>query len=89
MTGAEHEHELTCDEVVELVTDYLEGALPAGDRTRFELHLVTCRGCERYLDQMRGTITAVGRLRGDEVAPEAMDELLDAFRGWRQRTAGE
>jgi anti-sigma factor RsiW len=81
--------DLSCDEVVELVTDYLEGALSDTDRTRFEVHLTYCSGCDRYLDQMRGTIAAVGGLAAAPDAPEAPDELLDAFRGWKQRTQEE
>jgi anti-sigma factor RsiW len=84
-----HEHgDLSCEEVVELVTDYLEGALSDADRTRFEVHLTYCSGCDRYLDQMRGTISAVGGLAPAE-PPEAPDELLDAFRGWKRRTLEE
>jgi anti-sigma factor RsiW len=81
--------DLTCDEVVELVTDYLEGALPEAERTRVEIHLNYCSGCDRYLDQMRGTIAAVGGLAAGAEAPEAPDELLEAFRGWKRRTLEE
>jgi anti-sigma factor RsiW len=81
-----HEHtDLSCAEIVELVTEYLEGALSEADRTRFEIHLTYCSGCDRYLDQMRSTMTAVGGLAPAE-APETPDELLEAFRGWKQRT---
>jgi anti-sigma factor RsiW len=85
-----HRHEdLSCEEVVELVTAYLDGALDDTDRTRFETHVVFCEGCDRYLDQMRGTIATVGELASENVAPEAMDDLLDAFRGWKQRSLEE
>jgi anti-sigma factor RsiW len=84
-----HVHEdLSCEEIVELVTDYLDGALDDTDRTRFELHLVFCEGCDRYLDQMRGTISTVGRLRADDVEPAAVDDLLEAFRGWKRESPG-
>jgi len=84
-----HEHhDLSCKEVVELVTDYLEGALNDAERTRFETHLVYCSGCDRYLDQMRGTIAAVGGTAAVEEA-EVPDELLDAFRGFRRQSAEE
>ena len=84
-----HEHhDLSCREVVELVTDYLEGALDDEERTRFEVHLVFCSGCERYLEQMRGTIAAVGGAAPVEEA-DVPDELLEAFRGWRRQTAEE
>jgi anti-sigma factor RsiW len=74
--------ELTCAELVELVTDYLEGALPLDERGRFEEHLATCGGCSVYLEQMQTTIAAAGRLREEELDPQARDELLAAFRGW-------
>ena len=77
---------LNCDEVVELVTDYLEGAMPDEDRTRFELHLVACEPCDLYLDQMRETIRAVGRLSPADTDPAGLEALLHAFRGWRERT---
>ena len=76
-------HDLSCQEVVELVTDYLEGALADEDRTRFEMHLVYCSGCARYLDQMRGTIAAVGGTAPAGSA-DVPDELLQAFRGWKR-----
>jgi anti-sigma factor RsiW len=82
-------HDLTCEEIVELVTAYLDGALTDADRTRFEVHLVYCEGCDRYLDQMRGTIATVGELGTGDVEPDAMDDLLDAFRGWKQRSLEE
>jgi anti-sigma factor RsiW len=86
---SERHDELSCQQVVELVTAYLDGALDDAERTRFETHLVYCEGCDRYLDQMRGTIATVGGLASDDVAPQAMDELLDAFRGWKQRSLEE
>jgi anti-sigma factor RsiW len=72
---------MTCQELVELVTDYLEGALTHDDTARFEEHLAACPGCETYLEQMRSTI-AVTRASGDVVEPSAISPLLDAFRGW-------
>jgi predicted anti-sigma-YlaC factor YlaD len=75
--------ELTCQEVVELVTAYLEGALDDGDARLFEEHLAHCEGCRRYLDQMRTTIELTGRLAEDSLEPEARDALLEAFRTWR------
>jgi anti-sigma factor RsiW len=75
--------DMPCVELVELVTDYLEGALGAGDRRRFEAHLGQCEGCRAYVDQLRRTIGAVGHL-APEALPDAMRaELLEAFRGWR------
>ena len=73
---------MTCRELVELVTDYLEGKLGRRDRRRFEKHIAGCEWCTRYLEQMRMTIRAVGRIREESIAPEAREALLAAFRGW-------
>jgi anti-sigma factor RsiW len=74
--------QLSCQELVELVTDYLEGALPEEERLRFEDHISRCVGCTVYLDQIRQTVAVAGRLTADELSPEAEHVLLDAFRGW-------
>ncbi|HEY8858661.1 MAG TPA: zf-HC2 domain-containing protein [Gaiellales bacterium] len=74
--------ELTCREMVELVSDYLEGALADHDRARFEQHLVLCEGCTAYLDQMRRTVALVGRLRDHVLDPPSRDRLLETFRTW-------
>jgi anti-sigma factor RsiW len=73
--------ELTCREFVEWVTDYLEGVLPANERKRFEAHLAQCSSCPHYLEQIRETIQAVGKLADtlDEVTPQARAELLNMF----------
>jgi anti-sigma factor RsiW len=76
--------EMTCRELVEVITDYLEGALSDDDRRRFEEHLEDCPYCVNYLDQMRLTIATLGELREDSVSPETRAELLEAFRGWRR-----
>ena len=75
--------DLTCRELVELVTDYLEGALPDSDRVRFDEHLVGCPFCRAYLDQMRQTIRTLGQLPEQAIAPEALAELLARFKEWR------
>jgi predicted anti-sigma-YlaC factor YlaD len=75
---------MTCQELVELVTDYLEGALTHEDAARFEEHLAVCPGCETYLEQVRATI-AVSGASGDVVEPWAISPLLDAFRDWHGR----
>ena len=75
---------LTCRELVELVTDYLEGTLPAADRARFEQHLALCPNCPAYLEQMRQTIRALGMLPEESITPEARQELLEAFRNWKR-----
>jgi anti-sigma factor RsiW len=76
---------ITCQELVELVTDYLEGTLDADMRVRFERHLAACAGCREYLDQMRLTIRAAGRLSEDSLPLAATEALLDAFRDWKHR----
>jgi anti-sigma factor RsiW len=74
--------ELSCQELVELVTDYLEDALPDELHARFEEHIAHCSGCTTHLDQMRATIAATGRLTPESISPEAEAALLEAFRGW-------
>jgi anti-sigma factor RsiW len=75
--------DLTCKELVELVTDYLEDTLPPPSRKRFDDHLVTCPYCELYLEQMRQTIRIMGRLPDESIPPQAFDALLEHFRRWR------
>jgi anti-sigma factor RsiW len=79
VTGVE---QLSCQELVELVTDYLEGSLPADDRRRFEEHLATCDGCSRYVEQMRTTLRVTGELSPEALSPQAEEKLLEAFRAW-------
>jgi anti-sigma factor RsiW len=74
---------LNCDEFVELVTAYLEGALDAETERRFVEHLAECDGCDRYLSQMRTTRDALGELPSDSLSGRARDRLLAAFREWR------
>jgi anti-sigma factor RsiW len=76
--------EMTCRELVEVITDYIEGTLPDDDRRRFEEHLGECPYCVSYLEQMRATIDTLGELREESLAPEVRNELLEAFRGWKQ-----
>ena len=75
---------MTCQELVELVTDYLEGALSREDAERFDAHLAACPGCETYLAQMRTTI-ALARASGNGVETGQVAPLLDAFRDWQRR----
>jgi anti-sigma factor RsiW len=75
--------EMTCRELVEVITDYIEGALPAHHRRRFEQHLAECAYCVNYLEQMRATIDTLGELREESIPPGAREELLEAFRAWR------
>jgi anti-sigma factor RsiW len=78
---------LSCQELVELVTAYVEGTLPRRDRRRFDAHIAACDGCTRYLAQMRETIRITGRLTPESLDPAARAELLQAFRDWRTRPA--
>ena len=75
---------MRCRELVELITDYLEGTLPPSERARFDDHLAGCDGCHAYLEQMRETIGALGRLSPESLSPEAERKLLEAFRDWRK-----
>jgi len=74
---------LNCRELVELVTDYLEGAMPPAERARFEAHIATCDGCDAYLIQMRETIVVLGTLPADGLSSTAEEQLRGAFRDWR------
>jgi anti-sigma factor RsiW len=73
---------LSCQELVELVTAYVEDAMPSDERKRFERHIETCDGCGQYLEQMRTTIRLTGHLTPEAVSPEAERNLLAAFRSW-------
>ena len=77
---ADAENWLECRDVVEVVTDYLEGGLSPSDMRLIDRHLATCEGCRRYLQQMRITIDTVGRLGEDDVPAEMRERLLAAFR---------
>jgi anti-sigma factor RsiW len=77
---------ISCQDVVELVTDYLEGAMSPEDVARFEHHLSLCEGCVFYVEQIRMTIAAVGRIGEEDVPPDVRDDLVAAFRDF-QRTA--
>lgn len=79
------ERALTCKELVELVTDYLEGVLSSEDKERFQVHLATCDGCTAYLQQMRKTIQAVGNLEESSLSPQAKENLLRVFQNWKTR----
>jgi len=78
---------LTCQEMVELVTDYLEGRLDDAARARFDAHVAECDACTLYIEQMRMTIVALGHIPTDSISREAEEELLAAFRNWRDQTA--
>ena len=79
---------LTCREMVELVTAYLEDALPARERRRFEAHIARCDACTAYLEQMRMTLEMLGRLEPEDLSPDAARELTQALREWRSSRDG-
>lgn len=78
--------DMACRELVEVVTEYLEGALPAARRASFEAHLTGCPGCREYLEQMRRTVRFLGRLTTESIPPEGQEELLRLFRRWKEGT---
>jgi anti-sigma factor RsiW len=75
--------ELVCQEMVELITDYLEGALTRSQRKRFDAHLAGCEHCTEYLRQMRVTIRLTGRLRAEDLTPAMREEFTELYRSWR------
>jgi anti-sigma factor RsiW len=75
--------DLPCQEVVEMVTDYLEGALPPADHSRFEAHLAGCPHCTEYLAQMRETIRLAGRITQEDLTPQMRTDFADLYRRWR------
>ena len=75
--------ELACQQVVEMVTDYLEGALSRSERRRLEAHLAGCEHCAEYLRQIRATIRLTGRVLSEDLTPEMSEELTDIYRRWR------
>lgn len=77
--------ELSCKELVELVTNYLEGRLDPSEAGRFEAHLQQCEGCANYLDQMRRTIVVTGSLSEESMGERVRNDLIGAFRAWKQR----
>jgi anti-sigma factor RsiW len=75
--------DMSCKEVVEVITEYLEGTMGAEDRERFEAHLETCPFCVTYLEQMRQTIVTIGELREDSISSHTRQQLVTAFQDWR------
>ena len=80
--------DLVCQQAVELVTDYLEGALSRTDRHRYEAHLAGCPHCTEYLAQMRKTIELTGTLTPDDLTAQMQDEFIALYRQWRTEGAG-
>ena len=78
---------LTCQELVELVTAYLEGVMNPPDQARFEAHLGGCTGCRNYVTQMRQTVRLLGTIPPETLDDEIQNQLLDAFRAWKRESA--
>jgi anti-sigma factor RsiW len=78
------ERSLTCQELTEVLTDYLEGVMAPEDVARFEAHLELCDGCVIYVEQMRQTIRTVNALHPAEVEATVPDDVLEAFRAWKR-----
>lgn len=76
---------LTCREVADLVTDFLEGRLTFMERVRFQMHLGLCLDCRAYLSQMKQTIRTLGKLPAEPIPPEVEEELWRRFRNWKRR----
>ena len=79
---------LSCQQMVELVTEYLDGVMEPRRRARFEAHLAGCDGCTNYVEQFRTTVSVVGRLEVDDVPEPVMAELISAFRSWADDRSG-
>jgi predicted anti-sigma-YlaC factor YlaD len=75
---------IDCNELVEVVTDYLENTMSPEDRARFDEHLIYCDGCTTYLDQMRATLEAMGKIPTETVSDQARERLLQSFRDWKK-----
>ena len=86
---SDHSTDIACIDVVQLLSDYIEGRLTREMTSRVEEHLKTCDGCQRYLDQLRTTIEVGGLLREEDIDPETRAELLAAFRTFRSGRAHE
>jgi anti-sigma factor RsiW len=74
---------MDCNELVEVITSYLEGVLPQADRARFDEHLRDCPYCVTYLEQMRATLRAIGEIPVESVSEAALNRLLTTFRNWK------
>ena len=73
---------MNCNELVELVTAYLDGELDLDTRARFDIHLTECDGCDHYLQQLRTTVETLGKVDTEGLDPVFRDRLLTAFRDW-------
>jgi anti-sigma factor RsiW len=86
LAGRRHRDELRCRQAVELLTEYLEGALPTRERARLEAHLRTCDGCRAFLEQIRATISALGRARPTPPDPTVRAELIELYRRYHAKS---
>lgn len=77
--------DLTCKELVEVVTNYLEGVLAPAEAAQFEQHIALCAPCHEYVEQIRRTIAATGRLRSEELPPTERTRLVELFHNWRAK----
>ena len=84
MIALRRQRKLVCRELVELVTDYLDGTLSRRDRARFEAHIAACANCTQYVEQFRETIRLTGALRESDVSHEAAEALLAEFADWKR-----
>jgi predicted anti-sigma-YlaC factor YlaD len=75
---------MDCNVLVEVITDYLEGTMPPEERARFDEHLIYCDGCTAYLEQMRATLMALGRIPAESIGSVARERLLQSFRAWKK-----
>jgi anti-sigma factor RsiW len=82
-------HEITCQQAVDMVMDYLDGRLPDDDRTRLETHLAECAHCIEHLSQIQVTIAAAGTVRDDDLDPLAREDLMNLYRSWRRDHCGD
>lgn len=76
---------LTCREIVQLITEYLEGTMPSETRLGFERHVAICPACRGFLAQMRETLRLSGEITEESLSPAMRDELLAAFRDWKPK----
>ncbi len=86
--GSPPDRVMSCAELVEIITEYLEGAMSFRDRMRFELHLAMCPACRRYIRQMRDTVATLGELPREPIPAEVEQALLARFRDWKRSGRG-
>ena len=79
-------NEMSCKELVELATEYLEGTMPAAERARLQRHLENCPGCVNYLEQMESTLAILGHIPEQGVSAEAQAKLVGVFRKWKNES---